>query len=104
MTSWYSDPFSGYSGNIRYQRTPQRLERDIQKHRKRAKKLLNVFDIWEEDLKLVLAECNKRYEEAKYTHNIDDELKKLVRLNDILDEFDSQMRLCGLHDAPKGNY
>jgi len=106
MPSWYSEPFNGYSGNSRWRRSPQneRLERDVQNCRKRAEKLLRVFDVWEEDVKLVLAECNKRYEEAKYTHNIEDEFKKLVRLNDLLDEFDCQMRECGLYVEPKRNY
>ena len=108
MPSWYSDPFdssNGYSGK-RWQRKPrnERLERNFQKEPKHAEKLLHVFDVWEEDVKLVLAECNKRYEEIKYTHNADDKFKKMVWLNDILDEFDNQMRECGLHVAPKGNY
>lgn len=106
MPSWHSDPFNRYSGNVRWRRRPQneRVERDGQKFRERAEKLLHVFDVWEEDVKLVLAECNKRYEEAKYTHNIEDELRKLIRLKDILDGFDCQMRECGLHIKPKGNY
>lgn len=80
------------------------MQRDFQKEGKHAEKLLNIFNVWEDDVKRMLAECNKRYEEVKYTHNFDDKLKKMARLNDILDEFDADMRECGLHVAPKVNY
>lgn len=49
VPSWYSGPFDGYNGNIRWRRRPhsKRLERDFQNFRQRAGKLLNVLDVWE---------------------------------------------------------
>jgi hypothetical protein len=73
--SWYSDPFLAYvRGGHREQ-----VQRDFQKEGKHAEKLLNIFDVWEDDVKRMLAECNKRYEEVKYTHNFDDKAQRYTR-------------------------
>ncbi|KAF3041904.1 hypothetical protein E8E12_006528 [Didymella heteroderae] len=99
MPSCYSDPFNGYNGNDRWRRS-SRVEHNFAKYRKHAEKLLDVLDVWEQDLKYILADCNKWYEEAKYTHNINDALEKIIQLNDVLNDLDREMRECGLHVAP----